>query len=157
MITRSVYETKIKEAIDILNLRISKRTVDLIYEKIKDNFENDDLLKAIDDAAETNNLSYPFLLKKLREYCSIRVEQNALKERRKEELETKQFWKTNIYYITENICNKKCYECRIQVCDLIAKKSVTGIKAILLKNKTVAQVNAEMAKEFVGIGFEQLF
>ena len=154
MITRDFYEAKMREAIALLDSRISKKTVDLIYEKIKDNFENEDFAKAIVDITESDNLSYPFLLKLLRQYSSVRLEQEEKERKKKEEEETRQFWKANYHYIKEGICNRKCYECPVQLCDLIANRSIDGIKAILTKEKTLEQVNTELAKEFPGVGFE---
>lgn len=154
MIKKDFYEAKMREAIALLDSRISKKTIDLIYEKIKDNFENEDLSKAIDDVITADNISFPFILKLLRQYSSVRLEQEALEEKRREELETRQFWKANFGYIKEGICNRKCYECHVKFCDIIANKSIECIKTIINKEKTLSQVNAELAKEFRGVGFE---
>lgn len=50
--------------------------------------------------------------------------------------------------------NRHCYNCENKVCDIISKHAMEGIKAILVKEKTVEQVNKELASQFHGIGFE---
>jgi len=154
MISKDYFENKIREAINLLDSKISKKTVELIYEKIKDDFEDEDLKKAIDIATETDNLNYPFLLKIMRESAMERQRRQYMEQKRREEEESYRFWREQRKGIRQTSCNRICYLCQVKYCDLVAQRAIEGIKRILTGEEKVTEVNKRLATEFKGIGFE---
>jgi len=153
MITYDFYVEKMREAITLLNVKISKETVELIYKRIKDNYQNEDFEKAIEDIIVEGELKYHKLLKSLNYYASIRREEENAKEKQKHEEEARNFWRNNQEDIKQGTCNRKCYECHVEYCALIAKETIAGIREILSKKKTAAEVLKELATKFPGAHF----
>lgn len=155
MITMGFYENKMRDAILLLDAKLSKKSFDLIYEKIQENYENEDLEKAIDAAVDSGKLSYPFILDQLRTAAAIRREQENIRKKRQEEENARQFWKANYQYIQAGICGRQCRSCRATLCNLIAQAAISGVKSILSAEKTINQVFSELSSEFPGAGFEK--
>jgi len=151
MIDREFFEKKIDETLDLMGSNLKRRTKDLIFEKIQYNYENSDLSKALNNLASTSDkLTYASLIKNMDYYAAIRREEERAEEVRQEEARNKQFWKENLTYIKQGMCNRKCIKCHVKYCNLIHSESIKAIKAMLNKEKTLAQVNKEMAEKFEG-------
>lgn len=148
MITKDFYESKMREVIQLLDSKISKKTVELIYEKIRDSFENEDLSSAIDEVSETANLSYPNLVKLLRKHASIRLEREASEQKKIEEENTRRFWQENYRWVKDGICNRKCFECPVKFCDIVASHSIEAIKAVLKGERKYEEIKQELTEKF---------
>ncbi len=129
----------------------------LIYNKLKDkNYEREDFFNLVNDEELLGSrIKYLSIKKALDRIASERLEKEHLKQKKKEEEETKRFWKANFCYIQEGICDRNCYQCPVQLCDLIANESIRAIREILTGEKTVEEANRELALKFKGVGFEE--
>lgn len=149
---------QVKEVCILVGQNPKQEQMEAIYKKIKD-YDYGDFLKACDDdellKEWAHKISYIALQKVIMKHQINRQEAEYAEEKKKREEEEKKFWRNNYEHIKQGICNRKCYECHVEYCDLIAKESIAGMRAILSKEKTSAEVHKELARKFPGVGFEE--
>lgn len=155
MITRKLYVEKMREGVDLLGLKIKRDTAEAIYQKIKDEFEDEDFEKAMDEIFSSGgNLlhPYPTLITKLRKYALERRERESRMAKEREEREARRFWERDRSRKYDD-CERKCGVCTVKYCDVIASRCIQAMRDLVYKKKTLRQVNDELAKEFPDLMF----
>jgi hypothetical protein len=158
VIEKNFYDEKVRETIELMGVKtLTKKTTDIIYQKIQYNYDHSDLIKALDELIETTDkFTYHTLIKLLNKYSAIRREEENTIRKAKEEEDAKRFWRENYTHIKQGICNRKCLSCKVIYCDIIKAESSKGVRDILTGKRTVEEVNQEMASKFEGWNAEFL-
>lgn len=129
--------------------------VEAIYRMVKD-YDEQDFIKAMQDdelleELTTRKLNYPTIKRFILKYQQLRLEEEIAERKKREEEETRRFWQENYRWIKEGICNRRCFECPVVFCDVVAAHSIEAIKAILKGEKSYEEVNQELAEQFQGL------
>jgi aspartate/glutamate racemase len=157
MISKELYEEKMRKAILFTGHNLKKEAVDVIYDEVKTNYTNRDFQSAIDDIMELEmyRLSGQALVKRLNYHRALRMEREAQDRKDKDDRQVKALWDTD--KLDEICTHHKCFSCnRLHIrCDDIAKATIEGIKASFLGLISHADMMESLSKQFPGAGFEK--
>ncbi len=149
MIDKQYFEQKIEDTVELMGTRMSKKQRDLIYDRIKFNYTNDDLDVALYMLVEqSDKFNFIILRKYLDAQATQRREEEVKKAKEKEEQEARRFWSNN--YVDPTKCNRDCINCKVMVCSNISNDAKQAIKKLLSGDKTLQQVNQELSAKYKG-------
>lgn len=143
MINKDFFYKKIKEAIQLTSCNLSKETVNLIYEKIYDNYTNDDFDKALFSAMSENNIHYTNLVKWLDYYKELRLEEEAKKQKEEEMKQIRAMLSVDKECKYDYICEI----CGKTYCNVLSAYSFKVVMSIL-ESKNKLQILEEASKKF---------
>jgi hypothetical protein len=136
MITRDLYDVRLKESTLLLGQRVDREAARLIYERIKNSYTDSDCTQAFDQCVEhEDRLNYPNIRRRLDEAKNRREEQEWALAKRQEEREAMLFWQGK----TESS---------------IANAHSRVVKKILNKEASLLDGHRELAEVYPGIGHE---
>lgn len=151
MIEKTYFIEQLKNASYLINCLIKRDSAELMYNRLKFSDERD-FDRAVDDLIEQGErLSYALLKQSIGKHMSYRIErENA--ERKKSEDETfKALWNSRL---KEEECGHQCFACKKTYCNKVSNAALSGIKSVLLGEKTIEDMNKYMAERFPGLGFD---
>ena len=172
MIRKELYDDKMRRAFLFVGQRVTNEAVNVIYDEIKDGYQDRDFINAIEDvmSSDSYKITGPSLQRRLNLHKTERIERehNAKKEQERQEI--MRLWDNNSF---PDICqNHKCGSCDRVRCDEIAKATIAYVKEILffepdaglsieeqIEQKRVYREakKEKLKRDFPGIGFEKSF
>lgn len=158
MITQEFFKKNIADALLLLGSTLKPAAVDVMYDRVKYDFIQDDLRKAIDDIMspdrEAHKLTYPILLKALYRKRSIRYELENEERKAKYADEAKVFW---VGEYDATCKTRNCQNCPKVAgrCDTIAKNTMDAIKIMLAREWRPNNPDERLADYYRTIRAEQ--
>lgn len=148
MINRDFFYKKMKEAKELIGSKITKESVDLIYEKIHANYTNDDFDKGLFSAMSEGDIYYPNLIKWLDYYRELRLEKEAKQSKEREKRELKQLKDGEV----KDSCkyNYRCKSCPKQYCNILNHYGFRLLDAILQGDRQMLKEAAEKFPDIWG-------
>lgn len=154
MIDKEYYNEMMTNAVLLMGVAMSPKRSNLIYERIKNSYDNADIDAALNDIAEgEGRFTFDLLMRKLNYYRSIRIDELMQRKKRKEEAEVRDFWKRAGSSIGE--CGGgKCGKCSVKFCDAITHAAQSAIINIIDGKVNYGAAMQQLAARFQGAGFE---
>lgn len=148
MINRELFYKKMKEAKELIGSKITKESVDLIYEKIHANYTDNDFEKAVFSAMSEGDIYYPNLVRWLEYYKELRIEKETKKQKEQEKRELRELKNRQV----KEPCkyDYKCNQCPKQYCGILNYYGFRGIEAVLSGNREILKQAAEMFPDIWG-------
>jgi len=172
MISKELYNDRMRKAIMFTGHNLKKEAVDVIYDEVAKNYTNRDFENAITDIMEleTYRLNGISLVKRLNWHRSNRMEQESRDRQEREREEVIKIWHEGSF---AEVCQThKCGSCDKVRCDEIARAAIAYMKDILAFEPDIRLTPEEqreqkilyrelkkekLIRDFPGAGFERSY
>lgn len=148
MINKDFYTKKMAEAQILIGRQLPKETVALIYQKIKNDYDDMEFDKAIYTASQEGDISFHNLVRWLNYYKEIRLEALEKKEKEKEKQEIKKLLKEEI---VDCKYGRRCNSCPVQYCSILAKFAFNQVIIPILQGEDKIKILKKASEEFPNI------
>jgi hypothetical protein len=131
MISKVLYDERMRKAFLFVGQRVTNEAVNIIYDEIKDGYTNRDFEQAIEDimASDSYKITGPTIVRRLNLHRSDRFDREYAASKEKERQESIKIWNEGGF---NDICqNHRCGSCDKVRCDEIARATISYMKDIL--------------------------
>ena len=172
MIRKELYDDKMRKAFLFVGQRVTNEAANVIYDEIKDGYQDRDFINAIEDVMQSDSykITGPTLVRRLNLHKSERIEREHNERKEEERQAIIRVWDESGF---DEICqNHKCGSCDKTRCDEMARATIAHIKDILFFEPDITLSTEEqieqkkvyrmarrevLIKDFPGAGFEKEF
>lgn len=158
MVTYQYYTQKMEDTFKLIGIdnKANREMAKAIYDRIKTNYENEDLDGALDSIMQSDfpKINFPILLRCLNTKRTLRFEEKSKSDKQTGEETSRKFWNMET---KENCISRNCRECSHLAgrCDTIAKHTLEAIRIMINRKWRTWRKDEEIQVCYSGMRKEQ--
>lgn len=155
MISLERFEEKCRWISEVTGSAIKKTTAFALWDELKhcDGRDFDEAVKDLAFSDEKLNLGN--LWKRIIRFQTRRIEQETAERNKREDDAIRQWFRDNRGSRDVCVFEYRCGNCRRDYCDIVSRECMKMVKQILMGEMAGTEAHRQLAKKFVGIGFER--